>query len=132
MNITDKKPFWKTVKPFSSVKVTSTQKITLKDNDKSVKNNDGTARVFNTFFSNIGNIKILDYNNCDILTRNIQEPVLKAIVKYRNHPSIVTIGEICKKNPQFSLRCVDKDELLKDILEVSKACQDSDIPIKNY
>ena len=61
---------------------------------------------------------------------NIQEPVLKAIVKYRNHTSILTIGEVCKKNPQFSFRCVDKDEILKEILnlDASKACQDSDIP----
>ena len=36
-NITDNKTFWKTVKPFLSDKVTSTQKITLIDNDKIVK-----------------------------------------------------------------------------------------------
>ena len=36
-NITDNKTFWKTVKPFLSDKVTSTQKITLIDNDKVVK-----------------------------------------------------------------------------------------------
>ena len=64
------------------------------------------------------------------MAENIQEPVLKAIVKYRNHPSILTIGEVCKKNPQFSFRCVDKDEILKETLnlDVSKACQDLDIP----
>ena len=38
------------------------------------------------------------------------------------------IGEVCKKNPQFSFRCVDKDEILKEILDASKAYQDSDIP----
>ena len=64
------------------------------------------------------------------MAENIQEPVLKAIVKYRNHTSILTIGEVCKKNPKFSFRCVDKDEILKEILnlDASKACQDSDIP----
>ena len=52
------------------------------------------------------------------------------MVKWRNHPAILTIGEVCKKNPQFSFRCVDKDEILKEILNLvaSKACQDSDIP----
>ena len=58
------------------------------------------------------------------MAENIQESVLKAIVKYRNHPSILTIKKIFKKNPQFSFRCVDKDEILKEILN----CQDSDIP----
>ena len=85
----------------------------------------------NTFFSNIvSNLKIPDYNKCDPLAENIQEPVLKAVAKYRNHPRILTIGEVCKKNPQFSFRCVDKNEILKEILnlDASKACQDSDIP----
>ena len=52
-NITDNKTFWKTVKPFLSDKLTSTQKIILIDNDKIVKSNDDAARLLNTFFSNI-------------------------------------------------------------------------------
>ena len=69
---------WKTVKPFLSDKVTSSQKITLIENDKIVKNDDKTARVLNTFFSNIvRDLKIPDYNNCESLAENIQEPVLK-------------------------------------------------------
>ena len=130
-NITDNKTFWKAVIPFLSNIVTSTQKITLTDNDKVVKNDNDTARVLNTFFSNIVScLKIPDYNNCDPLAETIQEPVLKAIVKYKSHQSILTIGEICKKDSQFSFRCVDKDEILQEILylDASKACQDSDIP----
>ena len=62
-NITDKKTFWKIVTPFLSDKVTSTQKIILVDNDKIVKNDDDTARVLNTLFSNIvSDFKIPDYN----------------------------------------------------------------------
>ena len=93
---TDNKTFWKTAKPFLSDKVTtSSQKITLIENNKIVKNDNDTARVLNTFFSNIVcDLKIPDYNNCDSLAENIQEPVLKAIVKYRNHPSILTIEEV--------------------------------------
>ena len=54
------------------------------------------TRILNTFFSNIvRDLKIPDYNNCDPLAENIQEPVLKAIVKYTNNPSRLTIGEIC-------------------------------------
>ena len=93
---TDNKTFWKTAKPFLSDKVTtSSQKITLIENNKIVKNDNDTARVLNTFFSNIVcDLKIPDYNNCDSLAENIQEPVLKAIVKYRNHTSILTIEEV--------------------------------------
>ena len=58
------------------------------------------------------------------------ESVLKVIVKYRNHASMFNIEEVCQKNSQFYFRCVDKDEILKDILylDASKAYQDSDIP----
>ena len=78
-NITDSKTFWKTVKRFLSDKVTSTQKITPLENDKIVKNDNDTARVLNTFFSNIvRDLKIPDYNNCDPMAENIQEPVLKS------------------------------------------------------
>ena len=67
---------------------------------QALKNDDNTARVLNTSFSNIVNgLKIPDYHNCNPLAENIQEPVLEAIVKYRNHPHILTIGEACKKNP---------------------------------
>ena len=63
-----------------------------------MKNDDDKARVLNIFFSNIvRDRKIPNYNNRDALAENIQEPVLKAIVKYRNHPSILTIGEVCNK-----------------------------------
>ena len=123
-NITDKKTFWKTVKTFLTDKVASAQKMTLIENHKIVKNDNDTARV------TVWDLKIPDYNNCDPMAEEIQEPVLKAIVKYRNHRSILTIGEVWKKNPQFSFRCVDEDEILKEILnlDASKACQDSDIP----
>ena len=129
-NITDNKTFWKTIKPFLSDKVTSTQKI----NDKIVKNDNDAARVLNSFFSNIvRDLKIPDYNNCNPMAENIQESVLKAIVKYRNHPGILTTGEVFKKISPFSFKCVDKDEILKEILnlDASKACQDSDIPSRN-
>ena len=56
----------------------------------------------------VNDFKIPDYNNCDPFAENIQEHVLKAIVKYKNHPSILTIGEVYKKNPEFSFRCIDK------------------------
>ena len=54
---------------------------------------------------------------------NIQEPVLNVIIKYRNHPSILIIEEVCLKNTQFSFRCVEKDGILKEILnlDASKA-----------
>ena len=82
-NITDNKTFLKTVKPFLLDKVTSTQKVTLIDNDKIVKSDDNTTRDLNTFFSNIvSDLKILDYNNFNPSVENIQESALKEMKKY--------------------------------------------------
>ena len=52
-NVTDNKAFWKTVKPFLSDKITSKEKITLIEENEIVSNDENTAQVLNTFFSNI-------------------------------------------------------------------------------
>ena len=74
------------------------------------------------------------YSNCDPLANNIRDPVLKCIVKYRNHPSILAIGEVYNKNRRlpFSFSKLQRDEILSDILklETSKACQATDIHTK--
>ena len=49
-------------------------KFVKNDDDTAKNDDDDTARVFNTFYSNIvSDLKIPDYNNCDTLVENIQE-----------------------------------------------------------
>ena len=92
------KAFWKTVKPFLSDKITSKEKITLIEENKIVSNDENTAQVFNTFFSNIvGSLNIPEYVTNDPISDNISDPIIKIIVKYRKHPSILTLGEVCNK-----------------------------------
>lgn len=56
------------------------------------------------------------------------------MVTNRKLPSIFTIGEVCKEKKQGSVSFlkVDKEKILKDILnlDVSEAPQDTDIPSK--
>ena len=52
-NVTDSKAFWKTVNPFLSDKITSKEKITLIEKNEIVSNDENTAQVLNTFFSNV-------------------------------------------------------------------------------
>ena len=86
-NVTDNRKFWKTVKPFLSDKIVSTQKIILVESDKIISN---TAQILNTFLSNIvSNLKIPEYVENNPISGNIKDPILKLIVKYRNHPSIL-------------------------------------------
>ena len=48
---TDNKMFWKIIKPFFSVEVTSSEKIALIEEDEIMGNDSDTPRVVNTFFA---------------------------------------------------------------------------------
>ena len=53
-------------------------------------------------------------------------------MKYRNHPSIIAIRSKCKDKGNFNFIEVDQKQIEKEILklDVNKASQNSDIPIK--
>ena len=101
------------------------------DNGEAVATEQDTANVLNTFFSNVvNNLKIPQYANYDPIANNISDPILKAIVRYRNHPSILTIRKVCKKSHKLSFSCSQVGK--KDIEEIQrldrkKAAQESDI-----
>ena len=99
----DNKTFWKTIKPFFSDKIVSTERITLIDYGEVVVTEPDPANVLNIFFSNaVANLKIPVYADYDPIANSINDPILKVIVRYRNHPSILIIGEVCKKSHKFS------------------------------
>ena len=78
--------FRKTVKPVFSDKTTSSEKITLIEEDMIIGNDSDTACALNTFFSNIvSDLEIPKYAKCDPPSEVISDPVLKSMVKYRNH-----------------------------------------------
>ena len=109
--VADNKALRKTIKPFLSDKIVSRQKLTLIEEDENVESNINTSQILNTFFSNIvSNLKIAEYVNCDPISDNINDPVVKSIVKYRNHPNILKIGELCNRKQcfLFSFSHVDK------------------------
>ena len=109
----------------------SREKVTLIEEDEIVESDINTAQILNTFFSNIvSNLKIAEYANCDSISDNINDPVIKSIVKYRNHPSILKIGEVCnrKKCSFFFFWHADKEEILS--LDSTKVSQYTDIPTK--
>ena len=66
------------------------------------------------------------------MAENIDNPTLKAIAKWRNHPSILPIASEYKCRANFSFNFVFKEDFLTEIkvLDVSKAIQESDIPVK--
>ena len=73
-----------------------------------------TAELLNSFISNIiKNLKICQYSNFDPIAQNIEDPTLKAIVKYKNRPSILTIKAKYKGNNKFSFTEVTKQDIEK-------------------
>ena len=111
-SICDSKTFWKIVKPMLSMKIKSNERICLIENDEIIKTENGTAKALNAFFSNIVlNLDIQQYNEDNPTCENINDPLLKAIFRYRNHPGIVAIMKLSylknrmqrtKINPEYS------------------------------
>ena len=80
----------------------------------------------------VKNLNIQNYENCDSLAESIDDPTLKAIAKWRNHPSILAIASEYKNRANFSIYFVSKEDILTEIkvLNVSNPIQESNIPVK--
>ena len=66
-----------------SKKIKSNERINLIENDEISQTEKGTATVLNAFFSNIiQNLDIQQYNVDGPICQNINDPPLKAIVRY--------------------------------------------------
>ena len=61
-----------------------------------------------------------------------RHPTLNAVLKYKDHPSICVIKNVCQRFSSFHLSTVDKNTVLKEIrkLKSNKAVQETDIPAK--
>ena len=108
------------------------QRINLIENNELVKTDLETAQILNKIFSNIvQNLDISRYSNDEPLVSNNNYATLKAILKYRNHSSIIAIQSKCKDKGNFNFSEVDQKQIEKEILklDVNKASQSSDIPI---
>ena len=134
-NLDERKATAKFFRPFLSDKVVSREEITLIENNKIISENSDVAQPLNYFFSSIvTNLKIPEYTDNSSNSENITDPIIKIILKYRNHPSILTIVEVSKKRSAspFSILEVCKEKVLGDILNlgISKTCQDTNVPTR--
>ena len=90
------------------------------------------ADLLNIFFSNaVKNLKIPRFSNTNPLAESLSDPILKAILKYKNHPSIVAIRN-ANDNSHFRFNEVSVEEIYKKIRKLStrKSAQSADIPIR--
>ena len=91
-------------------------------------------KTLNNYFSNVvKNLKIPEKFVTDSLPQSLsRHPTLNAILKYKNHPSMRVIKRFSQRFSSFYFSHVDKNTVLKEIkkLNLNKAVQDSDIPVK--
>ena len=82
-------------------------RINISEKDKILKTESETAKSLNSFFKNIvKDLNISRYSEFDPVTENIADPTLKAIFKYKDHPSILAIQGIVKKKHFVSQRLI--------------------------
>ena len=133
-NITDNKRFWQTIKPFLSEKTKSREKVTLIENENLVSDDAEVANCLYNFFSNIvNNLEIPKYHVEDDLHLNMNNhPTLKAVFKYKIHPSIISIRRFRYQVSNFNFSCINKNTVFKQIrgLSTAKASQDNDLHVK--
>ena len=87
----------------------------------------------NEFVCNVAtNLNIPQFNQIDRTSENISDLVIKAILKYRGHPSVIAIKENYTSKSNFNFSFVEKVDILKEIkmLQLNKATQKTDIRTK--
>ena len=109
--VTDNRVFLKTVKAFLSEKVTKHSKTKLVQDDKIISRNDQIAKKFSEYFINIP-ILNMPSNGYKCPDSSEQDPILKILGKYRDHPIIKLIKG--KNNTQvFKFSQIDIEEVRK-------------------
>ena len=136
--ISDNKKFWRTVKPFFSDKVTTSENITLFENGNILEDDKKVSQIFSNFFSNaVKNLNIEGSKDLLMETVSEHDPINRAIQKYEEHPSILKIKEKIDGSDVFSFHPTDLESVIREILllNTSKATPKDSIPpniIKEY
>ena len=132
-NLTDNRKFWKTVKPVFTDKVQVSQSITLIENGEMVTDDLKIAEIFNDYFANITqDLEITDTGAHLSPTIGIEDPIDKAVEKYKNHPSIKKIKECFTCSESFHFRQVTAEEVFCPIgkLNPRKSSPVESVPAK--
>ena len=119
------KKFWKTVKPLFANKNPMSEKITLIDDGRILSNDVEVAEYFDEYFCNITDSLDIDPLFTVVQEQmSVEQKVLRAINKYKDHPSIKVINQHSTSNSNsFRFSHVSPNEVVKqiDLLDKNKS-----------
>ena len=93
-NVTDNKIFWKAIKPVLLNKSVSNEKITLVENQKILITDNEVEITLNDISNTIKISDISKFDRSDPVSDNLNNSILKAILKYLKHPSILILSQL--------------------------------------
>ena len=121
--VSDNKLYWKVIKPSLLDKSCVKEQINLAEKEEILKTDLETAEILNTFFRNIlKNLEINQYSNFDPVMNIVKDPTLSAILKYKDHPSILATQSNCNSRIKFAFQEMNLASIDKEIhnLKISK------------
>ena len=111
-NLTNDRRFWKTFKPLFSSK---SGKITLVENESIISCESQIAECFNQYFVNItDSLPIEPYVTLPSYVP-LQDPIIDALRKYENHPSIALIKNNMRYAQTFEFKPISYADIVNEI-----------------
>ena len=131
--VSDNKRFWKTVKPLFSNKIQSSTCIALLENGIVESDEGKVAEILNNYFVNITEtLGIADEHRQEPLNDHMDDPCLRTVKRFQEHPSIHKIKSSVKSTINFSFRKITVEEMLEQLqnLDPKKGSPQEAIPAK--
>ena len=112
----DDKLFWKVIKPSLSDNSCVKGQINNVEKGEILKTDLEAADILNTFFENIiKKLEINQYSNFDPVINNVKDPILRAVLKCKDHSSILAVQNNCKNRTKFSFEEMNLASIEKEI-----------------
>ena len=108
-------------------------RILLAEENGTISDNYEISEKLNSFFADIvKNLNIPQYEDQSVNNDNIDDPILRAKEKFKNHQSVQLIKCHYENNSTISFNNITHTEIEKELnkLDLSQASPNSDIPTK--
>ena len=89
--MSDNKHFWKVIKPSLLDKSCAKEQINLVEKGEILRTDLETAVLYTFLGDIVKNLEINQYSNFDPVINHVKHPTLRAILKYKDHPSTLVI-----------------------------------------